>query len=141
RNSGGNKNMNKPVLELTDISVSFKDKKVLNDLQLTAYAGEIIGVVAPNGTGKTTLFNVIANYLKPNSGKVLFEGKHSYRSERDAVSIYKKLVSFPDQSDLFNELTGVDHLKLYGNMWKGTTKHIQEIIDYLDMNSYVKKKV
>jgi len=133
--------MRKPVLELSKISVAFKDKKVLNELDFTAYAGEIIGVVAPNGTGKTTLFNVIANYLKPNSGEILFEGKYSYRSEKDAVSIYKKLVSFPDQSDLFNELSGVDHLKLYGNMWKGTTNHIQEIIDYLNMNSYVRKKV
>lgn len=70
------------MLELKNISVAYKDKKVLDDLSLTAKPGEIIGVVAPNGTGKTTLFNVIANFLKPGEGEVTFQEKHTYRSEK-----------------------------------------------------------
>lgn len=129
------------MLKLHDISVVYKDKTVLNKLNLTAEKGEIIGLVAPNGTGKTTLFNVMANFLKPNSGTVTFDGQLQYKTEKDELSIRKKLVSFPDQGDLFNELTGVDHLNLYGNMWRGTTKHVPKIIDQLRMENYVKKKV
>lgn len=128
------------MLKLKDITVKYNDKIVLNKLSLTAKKGEIIGLVAPNGTGKTTLFNVMANYLKPNSGSVTFEGGLQYKTEKDELLIRKKLVSFPDQGDLFNELTGVDHLNLYANMWKGTTKDVPEIIEQLQMSSYVKKR-
>lgn len=129
------------MLELKNISVAYKDKKVLDNLSLTANPGEIIGLVAPNGTGKTTLFHVIANFLKPQSGQVIFNGKHVYRSEKEELFIHKQMTTFPDQSDLFEELTGVDHMKLYGNMWKGKTNHIPEIIAQLHMNDYVKRKV
>ncbi|MDQ0155735.1 ABC transporter ATP-binding protein [Robertmurraya andreesenii] len=129
------------MLKLKDISVIYKDKTVLNKLSLTAEKGEIIGLVAPNGTGKTTLFNVIANFLKPNSGSVTFLDQLEYKTEKDELSIRKILVSFPDQGDLFDELTGVDHLNLYASMWKGTTRHIPEVIEQLRMTGYVKKKV
>ncbi len=129
------------MLKLKDVSVVYKDKIVLNKLSITAKKGEIIGLVAPNGTGKTTLFNVIANFLKPNSGEVSFNGELEYKTEKDELKIRKMLVSFPDQSDLFEELTGVDHLNLYGNLWKGTTRHVPDIIKELKMSGYVKKKV
>ncbi|RIU91155.1 ATP-binding cassette domain-containing protein [Oceanobacillus picturae] len=129
------------MLKLKDISVAYKDKKVLDKLSLTADKGEIIGLVAPNGTGKTTLFNVIANFLKPNSGTVNFQEKHTYRSEKEEIRIHKQLATFPDQSDLIEELSGMDHLKLYANMWQKTTKHIPSIIEKLHMTGYVKKKV
>ncbi len=63
------------MLRLSNVSVAYKDKVVLNNLEFTADKGEIIGVAAPNGTGKTTLFNVMANFIKPNSGSVTFDGE------------------------------------------------------------------
>ncbi|WP_010098652.1 ATP-binding cassette domain-containing protein [Ornithinibacillus scapharcae] len=129
------------MLELKDVTISYKDKTVLNKLSLSASAGEIIGLVAPNGTGKTTLFNVIANFIQPNKGSITFMEKLAYKNERQQIAIHKQLTTFPEQSDLFDELSGLDHLKLYGNMWKGSTKHINGIIEYLNMGHYVKKKV
>lgn len=129
------------MLKLKDISVAYNDKKVLDNLSLTAEKGEIIGLVAPNGTGKTTLFNVIANFLKPKGGTVQFHQKHAYTSEKEEIRIHKQLATFPEQRDLFEELSGLDHMKLYANMWKKTTKHIPGIVEDLDMGHYVKKKV
>ncbi|MFJ7936499.1 ATP-binding cassette domain-containing protein [Sporosarcina sp. NPDC096371] len=129
------------MLKLANISVAYKDKKVLDNFSLTADAGEIIGVVAPNGTGKTTLFNVMANFIKPNTGNVTFNEKYTYQSEKEELFIHKNLTTFPEQSDLFEELTGVDHLNLYGDMWKGTRRHIPGIIEQLKMGNYVKRKV
>ncbi|GIO25465.1 ABC transporter ATP-binding protein [Ornithinibacillus bavariensis] len=129
------------MLKLENVSVKYKDKVVLDNLSLTANSGEIIGLVAPNGTGKTTLFNVISNFLKPNKGNVTFNENLQYKTERKEISIHKQLATFPDQGDLFEELTGVDHMKLYANMWKGTTKHVKEIYEQLQMEGYVKKKV
>ncbi|WP_047985942.1 ABC transporter ATP-binding protein [Ornithinibacillus californiensis] len=129
------------MLKLENVTVKYKDKVVLDNLSLTAESGEIIGLVAPNGTGKTTLFNVISNFLKPNKGNVTFQGNLQYKTERKEISIHKQLATFPDQGDLFEELTGVDHMKLYANMWKGTSKHVKEIYEQLHMEGYVKKKV
>lgn len=129
------------MLKLSNVSVAYKDKVVLNNFDLMANKGEIIGVAAPNGTGKTTLFNVMANFIKPNSGSVIFNGKYAYRNEKEELLIHKQLTTFPEQSDLFEELSGVDHLNLYANMWKGTTKQVPEIIEQLRMGNYVKKKV
>lgn len=129
------------MLKLENISVKYKDKVVLDNLSLTANSGEIIGLVAPNGTGKTTLFNVISNFLKPNKGKVTLNGKLQYKHEKSEIAIHKQLTTLPDQSDLFEELTGVDHMKLYANMWKGSAEHVEDIYKYLQMESYVKRKV
>ncbi|KAA0964990.1 ABC transporter ATP-binding protein [Sporosarcina sp. ANT_H38] len=129
------------MLKLSNVTVAYKDKVVLENLNLTADKGEIIGVVAPNGTGKTTLFNVMANFIKPNSGSVTLNGKYAYRNEKEELLIHKQLTTFPEQSDLFDELSGIDHLNLYANMWKGSSRHVPEIIERLRMGHYVNKKV
>jgi ABC-2 type transport system ATP-binding protein len=128
------------MLELKNIKVSYKDKKVLDNLSLTASQAEIIGLVAPNGMGKTTLFNVIANFLKPNKGKVIINDKYQYKSERQEIKIHQQLATLPDQADLFEDLSGVEHMKLYKNMWK-SSKKVEDIYQSLDMESYVKRKV
>ena len=129
------------MLKLSNVSITYNDRAVLDNLELTANIGEIIGVAAPNGTGKSTMFNVMANFVKPDSGHVQFDGKYAYRNEKEELIIHKQLSTFPEQKDLFEELSGVDHLKLFANMWKGTTKHVPEVIERLQMGNYVKRKV
>lgn len=129
------------MLKLSNVSITYNERAVLDNLELTAKIGEIIGVAAPNGTGKSTMFNVMANFVKPDSGHVLFDDKYAYRNEKEELLIHKQLCSFPEQQDLFEELTGVDHLKLYANMWKGTAKQVPKVIERLQMGNYVKRKV
>lgn len=129
------------MLRLKDITVAFGDHVVLEDLSLTADEGQIIGLVAPNGMGKSTLFNVISNYVKPKEGEVIFFGKDKYGSEKDELKIRHYLSFLPEQKDLFQQLSGVDHLKLYANMWKKTDKHVNQIIEDLNMGYYVRQKV
>ncbi|WP_188206998.1 ABC transporter ATP-binding protein [Alkalibacillus aidingensis] len=129
------------MLKLNNLSVAYKDHQVLDEMSLTAKEGEIIGVAAPNGTGKTTMFNAMANFIKPDSGYIEFYQKHTYKTEKDEIYIHKHMATFPEQKDLFEELSGVDHLKLYANMWQGHTRHVPEVIQRLHMQDYVKKKV
>ena len=58
------------MLQLENISVDFSGKVILNNVNETFLPGEMIGLVAPNGTGKSTLMNVIMNYVKPSTGSV-----------------------------------------------------------------------
>jgi len=63
------------MLEIEGLSKSFGGLKAVNHLNLNIYEGEIFGVIGPNGSGKTTAFNLITGFLKPDDGTVRFKGK------------------------------------------------------------------
>lgn len=128
------------MITIQNISVHFTDKKVLDDISITFEQGELIGLVAPNGTGKSTLMNVLMNYLQPTKGKVLFDNELSYSSKSNEVKIHQFVSMMPDQSDLYNHLSGREHLKMYAMMWKSDIKLIDETIAALNMGHYVNKK-
>jgi branched-chain amino acid transport system ATP-binding protein len=62
-----------PLLELKAISKSFGGLRVLDELDLSLWEGEIVSVIGPNGAGKTTLFNVITGIYPPDAGEILLE--------------------------------------------------------------------
>jgi ATP-binding cassette subfamily F protein uup len=67
---GAGQRSGKLVAELTDVSKSFSDRKIISDLNLIVSRGDRIGLVGPNGAGKTTLIRLILGTLEPDAGKV-----------------------------------------------------------------------
>jgi len=65
----------KVMIEIEGLSKSFGGLMAVKHLNLKIYEGEIFGVIGPNGSGKTTAFNLITGFLKPDDGKVRFKGK------------------------------------------------------------------
>jgi branched-chain amino acid transport system permease protein len=65
-----------PILKLEGIAKSFGGVTAIKDFSVQIPRGILLGIIGPNGAGKTTLFNVINGYLKPDNGKVIFEGKN-----------------------------------------------------------------
>ena len=57
------------------LSKSFGGIKAVSDTNINVNRGSITGLIGPNGAGKTTLFNLLSNFINPDSGKVIFEGK------------------------------------------------------------------
>lgn len=62
-------------LSVENVSKSYGSLKVIDDLSLTLESGEALGVIGPNGAGKTTLFNLITGDIRPDTGRVIFDGK------------------------------------------------------------------
>ena len=62
------------LLEVSNVSVSFRGTKALSEVSFDCQAGQITGLIGPNGAGKTTMFNVISGLLKPTTGKVMLDG-------------------------------------------------------------------
>lgn len=58
------------MISVENLSVQFDGKKVLNQISFQVKTGEIIGLVAPNGTGKSTLLNALMNYINPHQGVI-----------------------------------------------------------------------
>ena len=129
------------MIELKGINHSFGNHVVINELTETFHNGEVIGLVAPNGTGKSTLLNIMMNYLKPQTGKVIINDNKRYKGPKENSQIYKEISMMPDQNDLYHHLSGYDHLLLYQSMWPSESIQVDEVVKQLEMGHYVKKKV
>src|SRR4051795_3980889 len=64
-----------PAIEVSDLTVAYREKPVLWDIDLTVPAGVLMAVVGPNGAGKTTLIKAILGLVRPVSGRVRVHGK------------------------------------------------------------------
>lgn len=129
------------MLKIESISQSFGKQTVLNDITLTIKNGEIVGLVAPNGTGKTTLLNIIMNFLKPDKGKITYNEKLDYTTNKKEIQMRRHVSFLPEIDDLYQELTGLEHISYYARLWKQSASEVQQIIEMLDMSRYVKNPV
>ena len=129
------------MIHIDKVTVRFGEKTVLDSIDVQFKPGEIIGLVAPNGTGKSTLLNVLMNYVSPTSGQVIFNENLKYSNQKSEADIHSKITMMADQSDLYNHLNGRDHLNIYKKMWHKTAINPDEVIEALKMNHYVNNKV
>lgn len=67
--------MTEPLIELKGVSKSFGENKVLDNVDLTIYRGEALGIIGPSGTGKSTILRVIAGLTAPDSGEIYVQGQ------------------------------------------------------------------
>ena len=73
----------KKVLEVSNLAKRFGGITAVNDVSFDVYEGEILGIIGPNGCGKSTLFNCILGQLQPTSGTVKLDGRET-TGKRDA---------------------------------------------------------
>ena len=66
--------MTEPLIELRGISKSFGNNQVLDNIDLTIYRGEALGIIGPSGTGKSTVLRVIAGLMTPDAGEIYVQG-------------------------------------------------------------------
>lgn len=67
--------MAEPLIELKGVSKSFGSNVVLDNIDLTIYRGEALGIIGPSGTGKSTVLRIIAGLLAPDAGEVYVQGQ------------------------------------------------------------------
>jgi len=63
-----------PLISLENISLSFGKRKILDNVSFEINHGQILGMLGPNGVGKSTIFNLITGLIKPDYGKIKFKG-------------------------------------------------------------------
>jgi len=99
------------ILEAKGITKRFGGLVAVNAVDLKVEKGEIVGIIGPNGSGKTTLVNCITGFLKPDAGKVLFDGKDvtSLPMHRRVKMGLGRTFQVPE---LFPMLTVEEHLRI-----------------------------
>ena len=65
----------KPILKLQNISLSFQNRQILEDISFEINQGEIFGMLGPNGVGKSTIFNLVTGLIKPNKGDIIIKNE------------------------------------------------------------------
>ncbi|NDZ17522.1 ABC transporter ATP-binding protein [Variovorax sp. WS11] len=101
-----------PLLGLHGVAHSFGGLQVLRDVNLVAPAGRITGLIGPNGSGKTTCFNIVSGFLRPRSGRVIFEGQDitahtvQQRSRAGLVRTFQTPQVFQQMTVLENLMVG-----------------------------------
>jgi neutral amino acid transport system ATP-binding protein len=64
-----------PLLAASGLVKTFGGVKAVNDAEITVARGSITGLIGPNGAGKTTLFNLLSNFIRPDKGRIVFDGE------------------------------------------------------------------
>ena len=101
----------KELLRLEKISLYFGKRKILEDLNLSLNQGEILGLLGPNGVGKSTIFNIIIGLLKPNYGSVFIEKKNVTQDPIFYRTKNYKIGYVPQHGGFFHDLTLRENLK------------------------------
>lgn len=98
------------MLEVKSLSKKYGEKTVFEDLDLSAEAGEIIGLVGENGAGKSTLLKILATLSLPSSGEISLMNQ-TYRKNEKKLREYIAYV--PQDIALFEELTVMENMKFF----------------------------
>ena len=113
-------------IEVINLSKSYKTKKAVNNINFKINENEIVGLLGPNGCGKTTTIGMILGLLKPTSGQVLINGKNI---ENNKISILHKMNFISPYIELPKKLTVKQNLIVYGKLYN--IKNLNERINFL----------
>lgn len=101
------------MLELKHVYKSYRGIPAVEDVSFSVAAGEMVGFLGPNGAGKSTTVKIITGMLRPNAGRVLFEG----RDIRDDMVAFRRVIGYvPEEAHLYGYMSGVEFLQLVGRL-------------------------
>lgn len=131
------------ILRLENVVMQFGGLKAINNLSFEIEQSSVHGLIGPNGSGKTTVFNVISSALKLTSGKVIFDGEDITNTKIHMISskgiarTFQHISLFPEMTAVDNTLVG-QHTRAEAGVWsslfktkktKAEEKHMHEKAD------------
>ncbi|TGY91463.1 ABC transporter ATP-binding protein [Petralouisia muris] len=130
--------MESKALVLTEqLSKSYKDEIVLNNVDLQVDRGKIVGFLGPSGAGKTTTIKIVTGQLKQTSGLAYVLGKDSRQLNN---SIYQQIGIVTDNSGIYKKLSVYDNLYYFAKLLNVSSSRIDEVLKRTEMSEHRKKK-
>jgi ABC-2 type transport system ATP-binding protein len=118
-----------PVIDIKDVSKSFKDIRAVNNLSLTINEGEYVALLGPNGAGKTTLIEMIEGLQKPDAGSIRILGMNWKEHEQ---KLHHQIGLSLQETKFIDKITTKETLDLFGsfyNLAPGRTDEILELVN------------
>ena len=116
----------KPIVEVKNLIKNYGEKEAVKSISFKINEDEILGLLGPNGSGKTTTIGMMLGLLKPTSGDILIEGK---KIEENRIEILEKINFISPYIELPKKLTVKQNLIVFGKLYK--IEKLNERIDYL----------
>ncbi|AOM81447.1 ATP-binding cassette domain-containing protein [Salisediminibacterium beveridgei] len=132
----------KTIIEVKDLTKTYKDTTAVNGISFDVKEGEIFGFLGPNGAGKSTTINMICTMLKPTSGSIEING-FNVKKQKDQVRGSIGIIF--QENTLDGKLTGYENLMLHCRFYRvpKAKRHdrIQEVLQIVDLVDVQKKRV
>lgn len=123
------------ILTTKELGKNFKNKHVLNQINIHVPEGKIYCIMGPNGAGKSTLLKMISRIEKPTEGDINFKGENWKRED------LKTIGSLIEEPDLFDNLTVEDNIKLKLKLHHVENKDQEQILNTLGFGDHNQEKV
>jgi branched-chain amino acid transport system ATP-binding protein len=127
------------LLSVEHVTRRFGGLVALDDCSLEVDEGQIAGLIGPNGAGKTTAFNVITRLYKPDSGRVVFDGRDLLRAPPHKIAglgiarTFQNVVLFPAMTVLENVMVGA-HSRRWFFAERRARGDAEEVLEYLALS-------
>ena len=129
----------KPIIRLEKISLSFKKRQILENISFNLNKGQILGLLGPNGVGKSTIFNIITGLLKPNFGSIIIDNENVIDYPIATRSSKFKIGYVPQYGGYFHDLTLMENLHAVGEIQiheiKIRNEKIEKLISKFELES------
>lgn len=129
------------IIDLKNISVAFGDNRVLKDLNLYIRDKEFITFLGPSGCGKTTTLRIIAGFIEPDEGEVIFDGQkinHVPPHKRQVNTIFQRYALFPHLNVYENVAFG---LRIKKTPEKEIKKTVEEMLELVNLKGFNKRNI
>ena len=131
--------MNKLAIEINNLNKSFGSILAVKNINFKIDKGTIIGLLGPNGCGKSTTIGMMLGLIKPTSGTVVINGQNI---ENNRTNLLEKMNFISPYIELPKKLTVEENLKVYGRLYgvKNLESKISELMEKLNLTQFKKRK-
>ena len=127
-------------IEVKNLEKKFKSFTAVNNINFLINEGKTLGLLGPNGCGKTTTIGMLLGLIKPSNGEILIDGKNFEKLNRE--KILSKFNFASPYVELPKKLTVKENLEIYGRLYeiKFLSNRINELKEDLNLGSFFNKK-
>jgi len=127
-------------IEVKNLTKKFKNFTAVNNINFTLEKNKTLGLLGPNGCGKTTSIGMILGLITPTDGEVLIDNQNIDNSDRN--DLLSKMNFASPYIELPKKLTVIQNLEVYGRLYgvKNLKERIEEISEELNLNDFLYKK-
>ena len=127
-------------IEVKNLEKKFKSFTAVNNINFLINEGKTLGLLGPNGCGKTTTIGMLLGLIKPSKGEILIDGKNFEKLNRE--KILSKFNFASPYVELPKKLTVKENLEIYGRLYeiKFLSNRINELKEDLNLGSFFNKK-
>ena len=127
-------------LEVKNLEKKFKNFTAVKNINFNINDGQTLGVLGPNGCGKTTTLGMLLGLIKPSNGQILIDDENFENLNREKILSQFNFAS--PYVELPKKLTVKENLEIYGRLYgvKDLTRRIQEVSDDLNLSIFLNKK-